>query len=264
MEIKTEQDMIEFCKGVGKSFDINVISRLSPDEEQTWDAKNIEMISNGKIGKGSHLQQGILETEFFSGSTIVETPYLYPSPKLLAENPELTGPSTGVLVNCYDPTTKRFLYHMRGVDISAPFGFQAAAAGMGVYGQHPAVTAALELYQEAGLEKFRHFQGLRAIDALPFMKGGKIPQPLFSFGFFDNLSRFPVCKNLDDIAKFETNVKEGLKTGTLTKREGYHFTIPSEHVEKVAGELNDKKRFYGPIYESTINFVKALKDSLRL
>ena len=154
---------------------------------------------------------------------------------------------------------------MRGANISAPFGFQAAAAGMGVYGQHPSITAALELYQEAGLGNFEQFprNGL-AIDCLPFMKEEKIPQPLFSFGFFNDLSSFPVCNSLDDIAEFEAKVKQRLQDKTLQQREAYHFTLPYPEVERIAGELNDKKRFYGPIYQSTMNFMKALKDSKEL
>ena len=230
--------------------------------------KNTEMIQKGKIGKGSHLQQGILTINYDDKVNYVnvsEVPRLYPSPKILEENSELTGPTTGTLSNCYDPASKRLLFHMRGTNIANPFGFQAAAAGMGVYGQHPSVTASLELYQEAGLENFMQFpiNGL-AIDILPFMKAGKIPQPLFSFGFLDDLSEYPVCRSSDDISEFEARTKKGLQEKTLQQKEGYHFTIPYSEVEKIAGEINDSKRFYGPIYESTINFLRTLRNSRQL
>lgn len=151
---------------------------------------------------------------------------------------------------------------MRGINIANPFGFQAAAAGMGVYGQHPSVTASLELHQESGLENSTQFprNGL-AIDVLPFMKAGKIPQPLFSFGFLDGLSGFPICRSLDDIAEFEERIKQGLQEKTLQQKEGYHFAIPLDSVEKITGEINDAGRFYGPIFESSINFVRALRNN---
>ena len=90
-----------------------------------------------------------------------------------------------------------------------------------------------------------------------------IPQLLFSFGFANELSRFPFCRNLDEIAEFKAKIEKALNE-RKESREAYHFTISYESVEKVVGELYDKKRFYGPIYESTINFIKALKDSKQI
>ncbi len=262
MEIRTEQDMIEFCNITNPyaPFDIHLMVHPSSNLKEMKKI-NQEMIRQKVIGEGSHLQQGIDGVSYISRVLLCEIPYIYPSGRLLAEHPELTGPMTGTLSNCYDPQSQRFLFHMRGTNISAPFGFQAAAAGMGVYGQHPSVTAALELCQEAGLEHFEQFprDGL-AINCLPFMKAGKIPQPLFSFGFLDDLSRFPVCNSLDDIAGFEARIKKGLQDRTLEQKEAYHFTLPKFKVETIVGELNDGKRFYGPIYESTMNFMRALKD----
>jgi hypothetical protein len=263
MQITTEQDMLNLCKEVTGPFFITIMKETNVPCELTMVQKNKEMISKGKIGQGSHLQQGIGSFEFSPEESHLyfrETPYLYPSGKILAENPELTGPMTGVLVNCYDPETKRFLFHMRGTNIANPFGFQAAAAGMGIYGQHPSITAALELYQEAGLEKFRQFPRCgTAIDVLPFMKAGKIPQPLFSFGFLDDLSDFPVCRTLDDIAEFESKTKKGLQEKTIPQREAYHFTVPYENVGRVAGILELEKKFYGPIHDSLSNFIDLLR-----
>ena len=213
----------------------------------------------------SHLQQGISKLDYNdAGVVIYETPFLFPNPKVSdrLELKDYFGPITGVLVNCYDPNTKNLLFHIRGKDVDSPFGFQAAAAGMGRFRENPWITAKKELEEEAGiLYPSLLFQG-KAIDALPFMKGS-VPQPLFSFGFSNDLSGFPVCNNLEDIAKFEDIKKIELKE-TKKKPEAYHFTIPYNKVEKISGELNDKKRFFGPIYDSTINFIKALKDSKKL
>lgn len=267
MEIKTEQDMNDFCnrsetQGIAL---LRLKDLLSTCNVKAWEKKNADMIGNGKIGPNSHLQQGILwishdliNREHYI--SIVESPFLYPSGKILVEHPDLTGPITGVLVNCYDPDSRNFLFHMRGTNIAAPFGFQAAAAGMGKFREHPQITAKRELEEEAGIEyPGQLFEG-RATDCLPFMKSGKIPQLLFSFGFASDLSRFPVCRSLDEIAEFEERTKKGLGDGTLDKKEAYHFTIPDETVEDVAGRLNDSKRFYGPIYESTMNFIRTLRD----
>ena len=264
MEIKTEQDMIEFCKQAKGPFSISIDSPLNNFEERVWQDKNDEMIKLGKIGKSSHLQQGILKINYWRSvylTEFTEAPLLYPSQKILIENPKLTGPLTGNLSNCFDPETDRFLFHMRRQNISAPFGFQAAAAGMSRFREHPYTTAKKELAEEAGIEyPLSPFQN-RAIDVLPFMKAGKVPQLLFSFGFLNDLSEFPVCRSLDDIAKFESRTKQALAEGREPHREAYPFTVHYASVEGIAGELNDKRRFYGPIYQSTINFIGALRDA---
>lgn len=267
MNIKTEQDMKDFCKQVNGPFRIE-ISTYCFEKENLWNGTNKKMIELGKIGKGSHLQQGIQDINFSKGFSkdalidILEKPFLYPSGKILNENMDLTGAITGSLSNCYDPLTKNFLFHMRGVDISVPFGFQAGAAGMGVYGQNPGLTAAIELYEETGLTKFRQLFHGQAVDILPFMKGGPdgVPQPLFSFAFSDDLSNFTSLSSLEEIAEFEESTKKGLKEQRIKQKEAYNFTIPYKNVEKITGEINDSRKFYGPIYESTINFIKSLKD----
>lgn len=275
MEIKTQQDMAEFCEEVMKNKILNnnlflkVFNKedFTTQQVQEIEELNKEAINKGLIGKGSHLQQGIREirvSNIESKIVIVETPYLYPSAKLLEQHPELTGAMTGNLSNCYDHSTKNFLFHMRGKDISAPFGFQAAAAGMGYFREHPGITARRELAEEAGILYAKSLLFGNPIDVLSFMKkaGEKaIPQPLFSFGFANDLSRFPTFNSLDEITEFEADIKKQLADKTIEQKEAYHFTLPYSSVEKIAGELNDKKRFYGPIYESTINFIRALKDS---
>jgi len=266
MNIKTEQDMQKFAKSVKRfhltsPFLVYTSDGSNPEEISVWEAKNQEMIQRGIIGAGSHLQQGIdWITSDSSGVRIREVPFLYPSGKLLSGYPHLTGPMTGNLSNCYDPLRKLILFHMRGTNIAAPFGFQAAAAGMGRFREHPAETAKKELVEEAGLKYAAYLFSGRAVDCLPFMKGGKIPQPLFSFGFENCLEQFPVCRSLDDVAQFEAAIKKQLTEKTIEQREGYHFTLPLKAVETIAGQLNDSKRFYGPIYESTINFLRALRD----
>ncbi|MDO8528365.1 MAG: hypothetical protein Q7S06_00545 [Nanoarchaeota archaeon] len=264
MKIQTEQDMLEFCGTVKDNFSITICPNMPPLSTQLWYEINKEMISTGAVGKGSHLQQGIFEIDRATTGNVVlyEVPKLYPSAKVLAEYPDFVGPITGVLVNCYDPKTKSFLFHMRGKDVSTPFAFQAAAAGMGIYGQHPSVTAALELQQETGLENFRQFPGNGiALGIFPFMKAGKIPQPLFSFGFFDDLSRFHVERSLEEVIEFESEVKKDIQNQRIHGVEAHHFAIPHRYVERVVGELDELNRFYGPIYDSTTNFVRTLKDN---
>jgi len=87
-----------------------------------------------------------------------------------------------------------------------------------------------------------------AIDVLPFMKAGKIPQPLFSFGFSNDLGRFPVYENLDALAEFEEKTKDAIRNKGMKQKEAYHFAIPFKSVEKIAGTLDDAKKLYGPIY----------------
>jgi len=134
---------------------------------------------------------------------------------------------------------------------------------MGIFREHPATTAKRELAEEAGILYPEPLFEDMAVDCLSFMKG-KLPQPLFSFGFANDLSRFPAYNHLDDITKHESNIKQQLRNGKKPSKEAYHFTIPYSEVEKIAGELSDAKRFYGPIYDSTINFVRALRDSGKL
>ncbi|MBU3940425.1 MAG: hypothetical protein KKH88_00655 [Nanoarchaeota archaeon] len=274
MEIKTEQDMNNFCEVVtkraeGVPFEVNSYSSLTLNQELDWDRVNGGMIAKEAIGANSHLQKGIKgiswTKEHIGKVSIDETPLIFPSKTILEGRRDLIGPMTGVLVNCYDPLTKNVLFQMRGSSIDAPFGFQAAAAGMGTYGQELGLTAGLELLEEASLENYRQLLRGRAIDILPFMKGGAdgVPQPLFSFGFSDDLSRFEACRSLDEIATFEERTKTGLREGILPEREGYHFTVPYDQVETIAGKLNEQGehgRFYGPIHESTTNFLRALRD----
>jgi len=268
MPIYIEQDMNDFCERVkSKGFPFAlVLEDEYPGISKCYEDLNAHFIDIGILGDGSHLQQRIKEVHFGqmqdSPAVFFENyPCLYPSPKILSEHPTTTGPMTGNLSNCYDPNNKFFLFHMRGRDISAPFGFQAAAAGMGQYGEHPGITAKKELSEEAGIDNPKTLFNGYATDVLPFMKAGKIPQPLFSFGFLSvDLTRFSNCRSIDEIAEFETATKQKLESGELEKKEGYHFTIPLKSVETIVGELHDQKRFYGPIAESHTNFHSALKD----
>ena len=267
MQITTEQDMIELCERVNSSntFSLELYDNLTRTAINEWNHTNKNLISRGLIGGNSHLQQGINRVVFpYQGESrliIEETPFLYPSPKLLEQEPSLTGPMTGNLSNCYGLQSNTFLFHMQGKDIATPFGFQAAAAGMGRFREHPLVTATKELYEEAGIKDAECLFYNHPTDALPFMKTGKIPQILFSFGFAADLSTFPKLDSLDQIAEFEATTKQKIQSRELEQREGYHFTIPYSQVEQVTGELHDQGKFYGPIHESTMNFVKALKDS---
>jgi len=292
--LESPQGLEDFCRLANKNnrpFKVSLYEKkLNLETIEEWRGLNAARMEEGVIGP-SHLQQGIkyltiTERNGVSGVRIVQKPFLYPSERLVTEFPHLTGPMTGNLSNCYDPIGKFFLFHLRGRSVTAPFGIQAASAGMGVYGQHPGVTAALELGQEAGLENAIQFAYGRAIQVLPFQKpagtAGIVLQPLFSFGFIDDLSRFandladfdymaniaaktterkgPLLNSIDEIAEFESNIKRAL-TQDNRKPEAANFTIQLEKVEKIVGELKDKKRFYGPIAQSHISFHRALRNS---
>lgn len=268
MPIYIEQDMNDFCERVkSKGFPFALVLQDEyPGITNYYEQMNAHFIDIGILGDGSHLQQRIKEVNFgqMQDSPVVffeNYPCLYPSPGILEKHPMTTGPMTGNLSNCYDPENKFFLFHMRGRDISAPFTFQAAAAGMGLYGEHPGITAKKELSEEAGIDDSETLFNGYATDVLPFMKAGKIPQPLFSFGFSSDLSWFPKLDSLDAITEFESTTKQKLESGELEKKEGYHFTIPLKEAEAIVEELHDQRRFYGPIAESHTNFHRALKDT---
>jgi hypothetical protein len=263
MIIGTEQDMKDFCEGLkisNPTIELTLSDNCKHKQVSAMLRENERLMKEGKLSQGSHLQQGIMDLfhDSFGAVEIYETPLLYPSKAVLDKYPELTGTMTGNLSNCYDPESKLFLFHMRGSDISAPFGFQAAAAGMSRFREHPGITARKELQEEAGILYPQILFDGNAIDCLPFMKAGKIPQLLFSFGFAADLSGFPKCDSLEAIAEFEGKIKEELKNNPINSKEGYHFTLPVEKVVKIAGDLNDNGKFYGPIYDSTTNFMKSL------
>ena len=68
------------------------------------------------------------------------------------------------------------------------------------------------------------------------------------------------CRGLDDVREFEAQIKKALAK-TNKKAEAYHFTVPYELTEKIAGEINEEGKFFGPIHTSTLNFMRTLKDS---
>jgi hypothetical protein len=276
MEIKTEQDMRELCSKVRSPFDITCVCRLSSSDIETFEKVRQQMIEQKHIRPDSEPIQGIKEIDYFpehNSVKIEETPYLFPSPGVIEHHPELTGPMTGVLVNAYDPKNKTFLFHMRGRSVDQPFGFQAAAAGFGVFGEHLYKTAVeRELPEEAGIYNAVPVSGMNALGIMPFMKG-PFPQPLFNFGFFYDSASFPailypVLSSLEQITEFEDQVKSRLREGTLRQREGYHFNVPHEAVEKVVRDIYDRDPtqqgrnggFFGPIVESYENFARFLKD----
>jgi len=264
MDITTEEGMNSLCEIVNslqKPFDILIRDSVSRESVRKWEYQNNQAIANGLISERSHLQQGI--TDFYTDRNkkelrFKETPFLYPSPQILKIT-HLIGPITGNLSNCYDPTSQDFLFQMRGRSISEPFKFQAAAAGMGKFREHPLVTATRELQEEAGIFDAECLFLHRAIDCLPFMKSGKVPQPLFSYGFAADLLHFPRLDSLDAIAEFEAKTKQQIeKSGE--QKESYHFKISRSKVEQITGQLDEQQRFYGPVYQSTIDFIRELKN----
>jgi hypothetical protein len=271
VEIKTELDMIELCSHLNEiplAYEISCSDNIPIDVVKSIESINKDLIRRGLLKQGSHLQQGISEIYIWKSSEnqdktlkIQEIPLIYPTTEVISSHPGLIGTSTGNLSNCYDKKRELFLFHMRGSDVSKPYYFQAGAAGMGRFRENPGITARRELAEEAGLMYPKSLFGGRPIDCLAFMKDGKIPQILFSFGFADDLSGFRVCNNLDDVLEFESVVKQGLSLNATSQRESYHFTVPYSEVENIAGELERRKRFYGPIYQSTLDFMRHLRNS---
>ena len=266
MQITDNASMIEFCAEVNSNPDSFYVSSYPTEDRNIaeWNGRNNQAMDDGLINRGSHLQQGIIGITYNEGTVIVtERPLLFPSPKLIAAHPEYTGTTTGNLANCFDPENKLLLFQIRGKGVDKPWGFQAAAAGMSVYGQNPKTTATLEMQQETGLQHFRDYRGGMAIDILPFMKG-EAPQPLFSYGFLDDLSGFPVIESLRQLTRFEESLKLTQDAEYLKSREGYHFAVPARYVGHIIDSLSGcsgksgTNRFHGPIFHSVSNFRKVL------
>lgn len=265
MKIKTLEEMNSFCEIQSNKSPFKIELRDIYSGQDIKEIENIqdELIKEGIIPKKpiSHLQQGIIfAINLEEGLFLEEIPLLFPNPNIL-NRPELKnyfGAMTGVLVNCYDPKNKTLLLQMRGKNIDSPFGFQVAAAGMGVFRENPYFTARRELAEEQRILYPSPLFGGLCIGCFPFMKG-QFPQPLFSFGFTNDLSNFPNCNSLEDITEFEQRIKGNLRTTGEKPKEAYGFTIPLEKAEEIAVKINEQKRFFGPIYGSTKDFLKKLE-----
>ena len=274
VELRTKKDMDSFLSKLkGKEPFIIQISRDIYIDEKHCKDKLREMIRRRKLSPGSEMLQGIRDIEYNGAIKIEETPVFYPSNGVIECCPEFTGAMTGVLVNAYDPKNKTFLFHMRGKSVDEPFGFQAAAAGFGVYKMHPHSVAKKELKEEARIDdNIYSISGSNALGIFQFMKG-EFPQPLFNFGFlYDSekhtASSYPILYSLEEIAEFEERIKTGIKNKKIALREGYHFHIPQERAERIVEEIYERDPlqkgknggFFGPIAESHENFVRFLTD----
>ena len=174
---------------------------------------------------------------------------------------------TGVLVNAYDPKVDVFLFHMRGKDISTPFGFQAAVAGFGDFGVHPYDVAKNELKTESGVSTSNSTLE-KTLIVLPFMKGA-YPQPLFVYGFdFDseNSKRdLPILSDYNEVIHFEAKTKANIKSGAKLQ-EAYSFLVPSNKVNSFVEAIYQRDTlqkgknggFFGPIKESHERFYEVL------
>ncbi len=260
MKIQTEQDMNEFCENVnrhGRPFYICIDDNLGPYAVD--ELESLRRIYDNF--PGAQLKQGIKDISFSYASetlSLIETPFLHPNPSF----PEkLKGPMTGVLINCIDTQKGLALLQLRGKNIESEYWLQNAAAGFGQFRRTLQETARAELTEETGIEYAKCLFGGKAVDLLPFMVG-EYTQSLASFTFENALSRFPKCNDLDQILEFRKNILEGIRQGHISsKKEAHPFTVSSDNLERVAGELNDQGRFYGPIYDSITNSQRALKDA---
>ncbi|MFH1607990.1 MAG: hypothetical protein ABIA78_02555 [archaeon] len=268
MQIQTEQDMINFCNEVntsGKPFDIKISDDLTPSEVENWE-KLREQYDNFP---GAQLKQGIKEITLSNSSPAGKAlelntiPYLHPFAKTPEGKPELKCSMTGVFVNCVDTSRYLVLLQVRGKNIESEYSFQNAASGFGKFRVPLLETARTELFEEAGIEYARFLFDGRAVDFLPFKAGDYYP-PLASFTCENVLSDFPYFENLESILEFREKVIMGIKEGAIKEKEGHHFTVPYRSLEKIAGELNNQGRFYGPVYDSIINSMRALKNNKML
>ncbi len=255
MKIKTEQDMKNFCEVVnasGEPFSIQITDNLNSGEVERWE----KLRKKYDDFPEAELKQGISDIQFDKHNLIItEIPYIHPFAKIPEDKLELKGPMTGVLVNCVDSDREVLLFQLRGKDIELEYSFQNAAAGFGRFRKQLEITAKKELEEEAGIfyPKFLFNRG--ATGFLPFMCGG-YPQPLASYTFSNDLSQFPKCNNLDEVLEFREKIIQGIQSGKIQKKEGYHFTLSLSNVESIIGQLQNQKKFYGPIYDSVTNFLR--------
>lgn len=263
--IDAEEDMRNLCSRIKGPFEVEIVDNTSHYTTDVCKELNKFFINEGIVGRDSHLQQGIESIYMDDKDNVIEvheTPYFYPSEKIieLSESlPCIVGPTTGVLVNCYDPFNELFLFQMRGGDIDRPFAFQAAAAGAGEFNLHPEYVARKELAEEAGLVRPKSLFPKKALDILPFIRAGNLPQILLSYGFSDTLRKYPRLSNMDEILSFEEDIKIKLEDGLVTPGEAYPFTLQQENVLGIVSELENEEKLYGPIGDSVRNFYNALK-----
>ena len=259
MEIIDKESMEEFCSIVNgrknPNIEVKTFHNLTTRKIYNWERFNQEAINEQYISYNSELMQGIGTVHYVRGQNrlvIIERPYLYPSKRVLETMPKMTGAMTGTLQNVIDPKNQLFLYHMRGSDISAPFKYQAASAGMQRFGETLYAGSRRELSEEAGIKyPISSFNG-DPILVIPFMKGGEkgVPQPLFTFVFENDLSIFDLKTSLDEISNFEKTIKKQIKDGTLELKEAYHFAVPLAFAETFAEHIRDTNTQYGPIHTS--------------
>ncbi len=263
MKIQTEQDMNEFCENVnshGRSFYICIDNNLGPYAVD--ELESLRRIYDDF--PGAQLKQGIKDISFSYASETLkleEQPLIHPFAKTPEDKPELKGSMTGVLINCFDTQKGLALLQLRGKNIESEYGLQNAAAGFGQFRRTLQETASTELTAETGIEYAKFLLEGEAVDLLHSMVGG-YPQTLASFTFETAFSRLTNYNALDQILEFRENILEGIREGhILSKKEAHPFTVSYGSLEKVAGELNDQGRFYGPVYNSIIDSQRALNDA---
>jgi hypothetical protein len=274
MKIQTEQDMKQFCYEVNSSghpFYVNKIRTLPHTEVQSRMEGILKSEPAEKVtkfqSKGREKElyiQGIKDISYDGiNVTVDEIPVIYPSGRAK----DLECPMTGILVNCYTPVKNLFLLHMRGKDISTPFGFQGAAAGFIDFGDTAFQTALEEVAVESQVSVQDPNNG-KALAILPFMKS-RYPQPLFLYGFEiyskQDSEKLPILNSMEDISDFERSVKAEISKTNKTK-EAYPFFVPENCIETIIqtiyardpSQQGKNGGFFGPIRESLHIFMKSL------
>lgn len=277
MKIQTEQDMKDFCNEVnssGRPFEIEITRNiLSPEQIQKYLggillAESAEKVNN--YFRGNKLKelfiQGIQDISYDPTKNIViidEVPRIYPS----GTASKYEGAMTGILSSAL-AKEKGFVFHMRGGKVSEPFGFQAASAGFGNFGENPYDVFEDELKTEAGIIKKESLLEKKSLGILPFMKG-IYPQPLFMYGIQFGSSKvgkeMPTLNSIEEIISFEREIKNRLGN-TEKSSEAYPFIIPFDKTEEIVQGIYDRDTtqqgknggFFGPIKESHELFLKYL------
>lgn len=244
--------MEEMCDSVRPGSKLSITSQL--EERSSAQAELKRLVGQAIVNEGSHLQQGIRSLSYAGESvSIQETPLQYPSPTLVsavergAESQRLLGSMTGVFTHVFNEGM--YVFHVRGQRIAAPGKIQITA-GMGEYGLYPADLALKEAQEELGVDARLVLPHDHFLDVTPFMKGGKFPQPLFSYIATGNLGHIGTV--IEDNVQLERFERE--KTGDGS-REAYPFVVPISGLQAFMEEVHLLDKFYGPVRRTAMSFL---------
>ena len=250
----TQDRMCEMCEMVRP----NSVLDFHFGESEPQKARNDleKLISKGYLNESSHLQQGIKLISYEECRVIInEIPFQYPDQRLLTaiETGEvasrLVGPTTAIFAHVFQGDV--YIAQIRGRGISAP-GKTQIVSGVGEYGIYPADNALKEVKEEAEITNPQlRLDRNRFLDVSPFMKSGRLPQPIFSYiisGDITHISTF--VRNSMELERFETS------SHTSKPKEAYPFAIPIADLRVFVDEVDKLGKFYGPVKRSVHNFLK--------